>query len=73
MPKPRRGEPPTQPHDALVKWTFSQREHAAGLLKAALPPEVVAAVDWGTLRVEQEATPAAPRRRAAPRKRAPGA
>ncbi len=54
MPKPRRGEPPTQPHDALVKWTFSQREHAAGLLKAALPPEVVAAVDWGTLRVEKD-------------------
>ena len=38
MPKsPRRGAL-TSPHDALFKWTFSQREHAVGLLKAALPP-----------------------------------
>jgi predicted transposase YdaD len=54
MPKPRRGAPTAQPHDALVKWTFSQREHAIALLRAVLPPEVVAAVDWSTLRVEKD-------------------
>jgi Putative transposase, YhgA-like len=57
MPKPkppmsRPGELP-QPHDALFKWTFSQREHAVGLLQAALPPALVAAIDWSTLRVEK--------------------
>ncbi len=55
-PKPPRspgtGEVP-QPHDALFRWTFSQREHAAGLLRAALPPALSAAVDWSTLRVEK--------------------
>ncbi|AUX32293.1 transposase [Sorangium cellulosum] len=40
-------------HDALFQWTFSQREHAVGLLRAALPPPLVAAVRWGTLRVEK--------------------
>ncbi|MFO0593615.1 MAG: Rpn family recombination-promoting nuclease/putative transposase [Polyangiaceae bacterium] len=53
MAKPPRPEALTQPHDALVKWTFTQREHATGLLKAALPPPLVAAVDWGTLRAEK--------------------
>ena len=53
MPKsPRRGAV-TSPHDALFKWTFSQREHAIGLLKAALPGAVVKAVRWSTLRVEK--------------------
>jgi hypothetical protein len=41
----------TQPHDALFKWTFSQREHAAALLKAALPPALRDAADWTTLRL----------------------
>ncbi|WP_437682514.1 Rpn family recombination-promoting nuclease/putative transposase [Sorangium sp. So ce131] len=53
MSKSPRRRALTSPHDALFKWTFSQREHAVGLLKAALPPSVVAAVRWGTLRVEQ--------------------
>ncbi|AUX42796.1 transposase [Sorangium cellulosum] len=53
MPKSSRRGALTSPHDALFKWTFSQREHAVGLLKAALPPPVVAAVRWGTLRVEK--------------------
>jgi len=53
MKKTPRGKAPAQPHDGLAKWTFSQLPHAAGLLKAALPAEVVAAVDWSTLRVEK--------------------
>ena len=41
------------PHDTLLRWTFSQREHAAGLLKAAFPPDLTRAFDWGTLRLEK--------------------
>jgi hypothetical protein len=36
-------------HDALVKATFSQVEHAEGLLRLALPAEIVAQVDFSTL------------------------
>ena len=53
MPKPPPEEASHQPHDALFKWAFSQREHAAGLLKAALPPALIAAVDFSTLRMEK--------------------
>jgi predicted transposase/invertase (TIGR01784 family) len=49
---PRKGAP-THPHDALFNWTFSQREHAMGLLKAAVPPALAAAVDFRTLRLEK--------------------
>lgn len=42
-----------QPHDALFRYTFSQREHAASLLRAVLPPALAAAVDWRTLRIEK--------------------
>ena len=53
MPKsPGRGRL-TSPHDALFKWVFSQRQHAIGLLKAALPEAVVKAVRWKTLPVER--------------------
>ena len=53
MPKsPGRGTL-TSPHDALFKWVFSQRQHAIGLLKAALPEAVVKAVRWKTLRLER--------------------
>ena len=38
-------------HDALFKSTFSQVEHAAGVLKLALPAKVVTKVDWRTLRL----------------------
>lgn len=54
MPKSQRKAAPTHPHDSIVKWTFSQREHAIGLLKAALPREMITAVDWSTLRVEKD-------------------
>ncbi|WP_081426294.1 Rpn family recombination-promoting nuclease/putative transposase [Sorangium cellulosum] len=53
MPKSPRERALTSPHDALFQWTFSQREHALGLLKAALPRPVVAAVRWSTLRIEK--------------------
>ena len=53
MPQPKRRRPLASPHDALFRWTFSQREHAIGLLKAALPEAVVRAVSWSTLRVEE--------------------
>ncbi|HSO00057.1 MAG TPA: Rpn family recombination-promoting nuclease/putative transposase, partial [Candidatus Nanopelagicales bacterium] len=45
-------EPSPQPHDTLFKWTFSQRDHAAGLLRAALPPALVPEIDFRTLRIE---------------------
>jgi predicted transposase/invertase (TIGR01784 family) len=37
------------PHDALFKATFSQPEHAAGLLAGLLAPEVAGRIDWSTL------------------------
>jgi predicted transposase YdaD len=43
-----------QPHDALVQYAFSQREHAAGLLKAILPGAIVALVDWGALELVKD-------------------
>jgi predicted transposase YdaD len=39
----------------LFNWTFRQRQHAAGLLRAALPPAWVAHVDFRTLRLENTA------------------
>lgn len=44
--------PAASPHDALVKQTFSDLDNARGELRAALPAEVVALVDWTTLHVE---------------------
>jgi predicted transposase YdaD len=43
-----------QPHDGLVKYAFSKREHAEGLLKAILDPAVVALVDWTTLELMKD-------------------
>ncbi len=37
------------PHDAFFKLIFSQPEHAAGELRAILPPELSARIDWKTL------------------------
>ena len=50
--KRTRADLTAQPHDAIIKFTFSQREHAAGLLKAALGPAVSALIRWGTLKLE---------------------
>lgn len=39
----------SKPHDALVKWTFTQPERAASELKAVLPPSLVSSLDWSSL------------------------
>ncbi|MCB9879427.1 MAG: Rpn family recombination-promoting nuclease/putative transposase [Planctomycetes bacterium] len=39
----------TSPHDALFRFVFGDCEHAAGLLRSALPADVAAAIDWTTL------------------------
>ena len=52
MGKRLRKDDAAQPHDRLVKFAFSRREHAAGLLRAVLPSEIVEAVAWKTLRLE---------------------
>jgi predicted transposase YdaD len=40
------------PHDLFVRFTFGHPERAAAELRVALPPPVVSAVDWATLRRE---------------------
>ncbi|MCU0867896.1 MAG: Rpn family recombination-promoting nuclease/putative transposase [Planctomycetes bacterium] len=40
------------PHDELFRYAFQQVEHAAGLFRSLLPPAVVAAIDWSTLRLQ---------------------
>jgi predicted transposase/invertase (TIGR01784 family) len=40
---------PSNPHDALFKYVFSQPEHAAAELQAVLPAALVTRVDWKTL------------------------
>lgn len=41
-----------RPHDAIFKETFSDLDNARGQLRAVLPPEVSALLDWDTLRLE---------------------
>jgi predicted transposase YdaD len=43
-----------QPHDGLVKYAFSKRVHAEGLLKAILAPALAALVEWGSLVLEKD-------------------
>ncbi len=43
-----------QPHDGLIKYAFSKRAHAEGLLKATLDPAVAALVDWSTLELMKD-------------------
>ena len=38
-----------QPHDSLFRATFGDPQHAGPLLRALLPPELVAAIDWTSL------------------------
>ncbi|MFL5346732.1 MAG: Rpn family recombination-promoting nuclease/putative transposase [Hyalangium sp.] len=40
------------PHDLFVRYTFDHPERAAAELRAVLPPEVAAQVDWSSLRRE---------------------
>lgn len=42
----------TNPHDQLVRKTLGIPEHAAGELRAVLPPALAKRVDWSTLRAE---------------------
>lgn len=37
------------PHDALAKFIFSNPQHAAAILRTALPPAVTERIDWSTL------------------------
>jgi predicted transposase YdaD len=37
------------PHDALFAFTFGQPDHAAALLRSALPPALATAIEWGSL------------------------
>jgi hypothetical protein len=53
VPRAAPSSPPQQPHDALFKWAFSQRKHAVGLLRTALPAAWVAKADLRTLRLER--------------------
>jgi hypothetical protein len=41
------------PHDALFRGVFGDPERAGELLRSALPDDVVAAIDWRTLRREE--------------------
>lgn len=38
------------PHDAFFRYVFSDPASAAGELQAVLPPAIVSAIDWSTLR-----------------------
>jgi len=42
------------PHDALFRYTFGQPEHAAGLLRALLPPAAAAGLDFASVAVLPE-------------------
>lgn len=42
------------PHDGIVRYAFSKRVHAIGLLKAILPPSVTSAAAWSTLKVDKD-------------------
>lgn len=41
-----------QPHDVVFKYTFSAPERAAEELRAVLPTEIAARIDWSTLTLE---------------------
>jgi len=43
-----------KPHNALILYTFSQLEHAVGLLTAVLPPAIVKHLDLSTLELARE-------------------
>ena len=42
----------SSPHDALFKYVFSQPEHAGSELRAVLPAELSARLDWGSLELQ---------------------
>ena len=56
MTKKKRGQPDStaHPHDGLVKYAFSKRIHAKGLLQAILPRAVSAAIAWSSLKLDKD-------------------
>lgn len=40
---------PSNPHDALFRFTFGQTENAAGLLQSCLPHDIATRIDWASL------------------------
>ena len=48
-------DPLPQPHDRLFRFVFGEPEQAGELLRAALPPEVCAAIDWASLKARLDA------------------
>jgi predicted transposase/invertase (TIGR01784 family) len=46
----------TNPHDALFRFTFSQVDHAEGLLRFLLPKRFIAEIDWTELHAYPTAT-----------------
>jgi len=49
-----KGAETDKPHDGLVKYAFSRREHAVGLLKSMLDPAMVAVVDFQTVKLRKD-------------------
>lgn len=43
---------PNQPHDSLVKWLLGTPAKAAAVLQTVLPPDICAAIEWGTLETD---------------------
>jgi hypothetical protein len=56
MTTKKRGQPDltAHPHDGLVKYAFSRRIHARGLLQAILPRAIAAAITWSRLKVDKD-------------------
>lgn len=47
--KESKQRPHARSHDGIVKFVFGEPEQMAGLLRATLPSDLVAAIDWQTL------------------------
>ena len=43
----------SDPHDRFFKETFGRAENAVPFLRGVLPPAIVEAIDWSTLRREE--------------------
>jgi len=48
--KPTRDPSRESPEGVLFRSVFGEPQHAVGLLRSYLPPEVVASIDWTSLR-----------------------
>ena len=43
-----------QPHDSLVRFVFTQRDHGMSFLKSTFPAALVEAIDWSSLKIEKD-------------------